>query len=174
MTLLLLLLVRIASSSASTLRQEEVIREAVHTPGVVHEVGGQGVAAIVVAHSAPRAAVLLGVFPAPERGVTLLQLITGPEAPGLLPAGAAVVPPAAPMTLVPTLARSPHGPVHRSLLAVPVEVGVQGLEVVLGDVGPDELAVARPHEAAVLAGLVVEAMVVDSVVVTIQEVAPGV
>lgn len=174
MTLLLLLLLPTASGPASTLWQEEVIREAVNTPGVVHEVGGQGVAAVVVAHPAPRPAVLLRVFPAPEGGVTLLELVTGPQAPGLLSAGAAVIPRPAPVTLVPTLARPPHRPVHRRLLAVPVEVGVQRLEVVLGDVGPDELPIARPDKPAVLAGLVVQPMIVDGVVITVQEVATGV
>ena len=168
------LLASTASSPASAAWQEEVICEAVNTPSVVHEVWGQGVAAVVVAHPAPASAVLLRVFAASERGVALLQLVTGPQGPGLVSAGAAVVPRPAPMTLMPALARPPHGPVHRSSGAVPVEVGVQSLEVMLGDVGPDELSVTRPHEAAVLAGLIVEALVVDGVMITVQEVSSGV
>ena len=73
---------------------------------------------------------------------------------------------------MPILAWPPHGAVHGA--GVPVEVGVQRLEVMLRNVCPDELPIARPDKAIVLAGLVIQTMIIDGVVIAVQQVAPTV
>ena len=65
--------------AAGARREEEVVGEAVHAAGVLHEVGRHP--AIVVANTSP---VLLVPLSTPQRRVALLQLVAGTN-PRLVP-----------------------------------------------------------------------------------------